>query len=254
MTREIEGGEVGFEFVLQIDRLLFDDEARDVFFIEAIAKLGLIETAFGLRDEVIDLARGDASDVILDGGDAARFDRELAFAVERENAAAALDFDFARQLGNVDHVLVGGTERKTTGRLHAFIDANEELAVVLDRKLESMRRRLLVLRWNERELDRLRALQHFVVNLRWTAPAFCSRTLFLVVGHVLGMLLTTRFCLFLRQQKHVQRFLNILRFRRGRRVDDQHLLRLAVIIAHDLPLRFADLEEAGDIRHSHLGL
>ena len=68
------------------------------------------------------------------------------------------------------------------------------------------------------------------------------------------MLLTTRFCLFLRQQKHVQRFLNILRFRRGRRVDDQDLLRLAVIIAHDLPLGFADLEEAGDVRHAHLGL
>jgi hypothetical protein len=35
------------------------------------------------------------------------------------------DFDFARQGGDHDQILVGLLERKTADRLHAFVDANK---------------------------------------------------------------------------------------------------------------------------------
>ena len=58
-------------------------------------------------NEMIDLGRRDAGDFILDLADAARPDRELALAAEREHSAVALDFDFLRQSGHSDDRVIG---------------------------------------------------------------------------------------------------------------------------------------------------
>ena len=107
MTGEIEGGIVGPKLVLEIDRLMLDRDARDVFLVELAKEFRVLETAVGLRDEMVDLVRSDAGDLVFDDADAARLDRELALAAERENAAAALDLDFARQSWDRDDRVIG---------------------------------------------------------------------------------------------------------------------------------------------------
>ena len=63
---------------------------------------GFSKFAVRLANEMIDLVREDPCDLVFDLADAARLDREFAFAVQGEQAAVALDLDFARQSGHGD--------------------------------------------------------------------------------------------------------------------------------------------------------
>jgi hypothetical protein len=60
VIREIEGGVVGLKLVLEVDRLMLEQDPRDVLLVEDAGELRAFERAFALRDQVIDLAGGDA--------------------------------------------------------------------------------------------------------------------------------------------------------------------------------------------------
>src|SRR6266576_7045048 len=100
MTGEVEGGIVRPKLVLEIDRLMLERDPRNVFLVEVAEEFRVLEAAVGLRDEMIDLVGSDAGDFVFDLAPAARFDRELTLAMEREDSAVALDLDFARQSGH----------------------------------------------------------------------------------------------------------------------------------------------------------
>ena len=171
MTGEVEGGIVRPKFVLDIDRLMLERDPRNVFLVELAKEFRVLETAVGLRDEMIDLVRGDAGDFVFDLGDGARFDREFALAVERENSALALNLDFARQSGHGDDRVIGLRQRKTADGFDAFIDANVEAAFLLDAEFEGVGLRLFVLGRNDSDGDRPGVLQDFVGHFARTLPA-----------------------------------------------------------------------------------
>ena len=81
MLREIERGIIRLPFVLQIDRLVFTRDARDVVLIEGtVLEFGGLECAFGLADQMIDLVGSDPIDFEFDHWHAARTDRKFVFA------------------------------------------------------------------------------------------------------------------------------------------------------------------------------
>ena len=55
MAGEIKGGVVRFKGVGDVERLMFDANARDIFLIEFAEEFRILESAVRLSDEVVDL-------------------------------------------------------------------------------------------------------------------------------------------------------------------------------------------------------
>src|SRR6476660_1578983 len=99
MLRKLEGRVVCFPFVLERDALLLERDARNVFLVEDFgnAKMRMLESSLGLADQMIDLRRRDARNLVFDCAQSAGTDRQFSFAIERKQTALAFDLDFARQ-------------------------------------------------------------------------------------------------------------------------------------------------------------
>src|SRR5581483_4266670 len=99
MLAKIKCGVIRFPFILHRDRLPLRGDPRDVFLVKVfgVRKEGRFELSLRLAHEVIDLRRGDAADLELNGVQSARPDRHFFLAVEREHSTLAFDLYFSRE-------------------------------------------------------------------------------------------------------------------------------------------------------------
>ena len=141
MSGKIERGITRLHQVRLGDALRFVAEAGEILLGKMrIAELGILEVAARLADEVIDRRCGHARNLVLDGRQAARADRELAFAAEREQAAVALDDDllFRDRHGNDVGVIL--TQFVAAGRGHVPGHLDEQGAGMVDAQAKGVRR------------------------------------------------------------------------------------------------------------------
>src|SRR6187401_462380 len=97
---------------------------------------------------MIDLICGNPRNLVFNCMYAARLDRKLSLAAEREHSTRALDFDLTRQLWYGKHRRILLTQQESTERWRAFAQRYEDLPVGFGADLEAVRRRILFVRRN----------------------------------------------------------------------------------------------------------
>src|SRR5205809_7032435 len=100
VLREIERGVIGLPFVIHCDRLLLNRNARDVFLVKVLRRteLRVLEFAFGLANEMVDLSCSNARNFKFDRPQSACTDRQFPVAVQRQQTALTFNLHFAWQL------------------------------------------------------------------------------------------------------------------------------------------------------------
>ena len=262
MAGKIERGVIRLELVFEMDRLLLLRNPGDVLLVEIsrIEKLGVLKISLGLADEMVDFYSGHAGDLVFDHLHSARFDRELAFTVHGEHAAAALDPDLARGLRHAQHRVVIAAQREITNSPDTLANSHVEVAFGFELDLESVLLRGFAIGGNQRELDRLGGLQDVFIHF---ARALPLRSRLALLGRVVvAVLIVIRimparfiggflFLLFFRwllgEKKNIERLGDLLRLRFRAGIDHEDLLGIAFLVAHDHAGDGFDFEKAGNV-------
>ena len=217
------------------DRLLFLREHGDIFRIErSVEKFRVLKISFGLADEVVDLVGADAGDLVVDAGDAARFHREFSLAAQREEPALTLKSQLLRRFWHGQDVVVVGLQRIPAERLDALFDQDIKLATLLEFEFERDLGGARTPRRNEGDRDFCRFGKDLRRDLARAAPRIHARG--------------TRW-----QKEQLQRRGNRLGFDLCRALNEQDLLRLAIVFAGDVAGKGFDAEEVVQVRHFHFG-
>ena len=147
MAGEVERRIIRVQRIAHVDGLRLGGDARQVLLVEAVAQEGgLLEVAFRLAGEVVDLGGGHARDLVADARHAARLQREFPFAAEGQQAALALDDDLLVRHGHGDDVRVVVAQPVAARRGRVLADLDEQAPGRIVAQAEGVRRRLLVAR------------------------------------------------------------------------------------------------------------